>query len=375
MKKTAIILYDYTRLGGVQKVTCNLANLFIENNISLELVISFKAEKRCQYNYPPNLSICLLDNNQSSLAEIIRKHGIENVIIQVEDLKWSAEIADMVSDLGCNVYCVLHNTPLYWLKKYYTFRQLFMTPRAVFQYLKFYLYWKPLHYKLFKRIIDKYYVICVSEAAEQELLNALSISSQPNICHIYNPLTQSNESNKPNFVDKQNMIVYAGRMSYDKRVLSLLKAWKKIYKIQPSWSLYILGDGPEYSKLLSYKSRNSLQNIEIPGSVDNVEDYLYKSKISVLLSMYEGLPTCILEAIYNSNAIIATNSDGGIHDLLKNNYNGYMLNNLRVNTLAETLCKLMNDENLCDKMCNNSSQLYNTIHSKDTISSWKSILK
>lgn len=375
MKKTAIILYDYTCLGGVQKVTCNLANLFIENDVPLELIISVKAEKRCQYNYPPNLAICVLDNNHSSLTEIIKKYGIENVIIQVEDLKWSVKIADVVSRLGCNVYCVLHNTPLYWLKKYYTFKQLLMSLRAVFQYLKFYLYWKPLHYKLFKLIIDKYYVICVSEAAELELLNAMSISPQPNICHIYNPLTQSNESIPPNFVDKQNMIVYAGRMSYDKRVLYLLKAWKKIYKLKPSWSLCILGDGPEYSKLLSYKNRYSLQNVEIPGSVDNVEDYLLKSKISVLLSMYEGLPTCILEAIYNSNAIIATNSDGGIHDLLKNNFNGFMQNNLSVDTLSETLCKLMDDEELCEKMCKNSSQLYNTILNKDTIGSWKSILK
>ncbi len=375
MKKTAIILNDYTRLGGVQKVTCNLANLFIENNVPLELIISFKAEKRCQYNYPPNLTICLLDENQSSLAEIIRKHGIENVIIQVEDLKWSAEIADIASGLGCNVYCVLHNTPLYWLKKYYTFRQLLMTPRAFFQYLKFYLYWKPLHYNLFKKLIERYYVICVSEAAEKELLNALNISPQPNICHIYNPLTRSNESNKLKFADKQNTIVYAGRMSYDKRVLYLLKAWKNIYKTQTEWQLYILGDGPEYSKLLSYKNRHALQNVHLPGSVNNVDDYLYKSKISVLLSMYEGLPTCILEAINNSNAIIATNSDGGIHDLLKNDYNGFMLNNLRVDTLTETFCKLMNDEGLCEKMCNNSFHLYNTILSKNTICSWKSILK
>ena len=374
MKNTAIILYDYTRLGGVQKVTCNLANLFVENNFPLELIISFKAEKRCQYNYPPYLKICLLDSN-TSLSEIIRKHGIENVIIQVEDLKWSTEIAGIVSGLGCNVYYVLHNTPLYWLKKYYTFKHLLKSPRAAFQYLKFYLYWKPMHYKLFKLIIDRYYVVCVSETAELELLKAMDVSTKPNICYIYNPLSISNERIKPIFEEKQKMIVYAGRMSYDKRVMYLLKAWKKIYKTYPDWELYVLGDGPEYSRLTSFMKQHSLQNVYMPGSVNNVEDYLRKSRISVLLSMYEGLPTCILEAISYRNAIIGTKSDGGIHDLLKDNYNGVVLNILNVDTLTEALCKLMNDDQLCETMGNNSSQLYYSILCKDIINSWRSILK
>ena len=374
MKNTAIILYDYTRLGGVQKVTCNLANLFVENKLPLELIISFKAEKRCQYNYPRNLKICLLEN-KASLSEIIRKHGIDNVIIQVEDLKWSTEITDIVSGLGCNVYCVLHNTPIYWLKKYYSFKQILTSPHAALQYLKFYLYWKPLHYKLFKLIIDRYYVVCVSKTAELELLKAMKIGPKPNICHIYNPLTNSKESNQPCYVDKQKMIVYAGRMSYDKRVMYLLKAWKVIYKSYPDWHLYILGDGPEYSKLVTYQSRHLLQNVHIPGSVDNVEDYLIKSRISVLLSMYEGLPTCILEAISCNNAIVATNSDGGIHDLLKNGYNGFFLNKLKVPALTDALLKLMNDDKLCEKLCNNSSLLYDSILSQDTTSNWISILK
>jgi len=374
MKKTAIILFDYTLLGGVQKITCNLANLFIENNFPLDLIISFKAEEICRYNYPPNLKICQFDN-RASLSEIIKKNRIENIIIQVEDLKWSTEIADTVSRLGCKVYCVLHNTPLYWLKKYYTFKQLLSSPLAALQYLKFYLYWKPLHYRLFKLIIDMYYVVCVSKTAEIELLKALKINHKPNVCHIYNPLTSPKESVKSSYVDKKNIIVYAGRMSYDKRVLFLLKAWKNLFKTQPDWQLYILGDGPEYSKLISYKSRHSLQNVHIPGRVDNVEDYLSIAKISALLSMYEGLPTCILEAVYYNNAIIATNSDGGIHDLLKDNYNGFILKTLDVNALTEALRKLMMDDQLCEKMGNNSSQLYNSILSEDTINRWKSILE
>ena len=325
MNGVAILIYDYSLLGGVQKVTLNLTNLLLQNGISVKCLISLQSTNDIQYEYPIDIEIIHNDYpTAQQLENIVAKYEISHVIAQVENLKLFYPVIRNLSALGCKVFPVLHNTPYYWIKKYYDWQQYITSPRFLVQYLKMALYWKPLHMKLFRSIVSRYGMICVGRQAKKELCHILKLPEDtPQIRYICNPIDISPLEGEG---EKENIMVYAGRLSFEKRPMLMLKLWKNLCAIHPDWRFIILGDGPDRKKMERYISRHHMERIELPGTVRNVTEYLKRSKISVLLSKYEGLSTSMLEAAYNNNALIVARSDGGAVDIVADQLNGFIIN-------------------------------------------------
>jgi len=91
--------------------------------------------------------------------------------------------------------------------------------------------------------------------------------------------------------------------------------------------LTIIGDGNDKEKLEILTSKRGLEeHITFLGKIDNSE--VYKSLISkdifILMSENEGLPISIIEAMRSSLAIITT-KNSGMPEIVKNGYNGLLL--------------------------------------------------
>ena len=121
----------------------------------------------------------------------------------------------------------------------------------------------------------------------------------------------------------------------------MLRLWKDVSDKYPDWNFYILGDGPDRRAMERYIVSNHLQRVHLQGSVTNVADFLNESKISLLLSKYEGLPTSILEAGVSLNALVVAQNDGGTSDIVKNGENGYIINVSDYYSLKNHLITLM----------------------------------
>ncbi len=93
---------------------------------------------------------------------------------------------------------------------------------------------------------------------------------------------------------KENYIVYAGRISKEKGVEEVIKAYKKAKTI--NLSLRIIGDGPELNYL---KKKYDIKNISFMGEVNNKEvlEIIQKSKAVITgTKLFEGQPTLLCEA-------------------------------------------------------------------------------
>ncbi|MEM4005727.1 MAG: glycosyltransferase family 4 protein, partial [Desulfurococcaceae archaeon] len=104
-------------------------------------------------------------------------------------------------------------------------------------------------------------------------------------------------------------------------------------------SLLIVGDGPDYSKLLKLVS--SLQLTESIRILRRVNDdflvYIYKvADLFVLPSYYEGLPTVILESFSSGLPIIATKVFG-VPWLIKSSKAGILIKPGDYVALAEAI--------------------------------------
>lgn len=117
--------------------------------------------------------------------------------------------------------------------------------------------------------------------------------------------------------DKQNIIIAVGRMHSIKRQWHLIKAFRRIKEMRPDSKLILLGEGelrPELEKLV--KQSGLTEDVEMPGNVKNVHEYLAKAKVFAMTSRFEAMPCSVLEALSAGVPVVSCDSPGGIREEL-----------------------------------------------------------
>ncbi len=113
--------------------------------------------------------------------------------------------------------------------------------------------------------------------------------------------------------------------------------------------LTIVGSGLQENKLKSLsRSLNLDSHINFTGSVPNkdVANYYLNSSIVVVPSTcMENSPIVIYEALSFGKPVIATNR-GGNPDLIRNGYNGFLVNANNSEELADAVVKILHEKNV-----------------------------
>lgn len=139
--------------------------------------------------------------------------------------------------------------------------------------------------------------------------------------------TVDTEYYKPALVDEEFDFIFVGRLFYYKRVDMILKCVHEIVKIVPSLNCVIVGDGPEKSKLINLANTYGIStNVKFVGKQNAVKHWLLKSKIFVMTSETEGLPTALMEAMSCERLVVVPNV-GNIASLVTDGSNGFLVNN------------------------------------------------
>ena len=167
-------------------------------------------------------------------------------------------------------------------------------------------------------------IVTVSEGVAEDLKQiGLSNSS---IRVIHNPvvtpelLARSQESaDHAWFAPGEPPVVIAvGRLTKQKDFPTLLKAFAQVRK-QRSTRLMILGEGEERSSLEALIQELGIaDSVSLPGFVSNPFAYLSRSAVFVLSSLFEGLPTVLIEAMAVGTSVVATNCKSGPMEILDN---------------------------------------------------------
>jgi glycosyltransferase involved in cell wall biosynthesis len=144
--------------------------------------------------------------------------------------------------------------------------------------------------------------------------------------------------------------------------------------------LRLLGDGTEtLADIQALVNEHGLKKkVTFVGFTTEVVNYLKQADICILMSHSEGLPLSILEAMSIGLPIIASNV-GGISKLIKQEYNGFLVERKDIEDLTEKIKLLMNSPTLRREMGKNSRSLYEKEFQLDkmvdkTIAVYQSIL-
>ncbi|TXK91240.1 glycosyltransferase family 4 protein, partial [Parageobacillus sp. SY1] len=149
-----------------------------------------------------------------------------------------------------------------------------------------------------------------------------------------------------------------------KNHIYLLRNWKNILNRYPNVHCLIVGTGRKEDDLKKYVEQNKLRNIHFLGFREDIPEILSQSDIITLLSLHEGLPRCIMEAMVSGKPLVVTNVRGS-RDLVKHGANGFVVDLEDDQSLVESFVKLINDKDLREKMGQASLkeiQSYNLAH-------------
>lgn len=160
-----------------------------------------------------------------------------------------------------------------------------------------------------------------------------------------------------NNIEKKNFkICCIARHVKQKSLDFLIKSFHEFQKKNKNSVLILVGSGPETSNLKKLSSELSIDEkiIWIKFS-DNIRDIIEFSDVFALTSEYEGLGLVLLEAMASNTPIIATNASA-IPEVIKNNYNGLLIEHLNQKDLVNKLNRIK-VESLAKKFCFNSKLL------------------
>lgn len=141
----------------------------------------------------------------------------------------------------------------------------------------------------------------------------------------------------------------------------LLEVATKLKKTKPDWTFHLVGKDFEdnYSKQIRalVLDKNLESNVFIYGSKNDINNILNQSDIAILTSKSEGLPIALIEYGLSKKPVVSTKV-GEIPLIIKDGFNGFIVNSNDVENFYQKILKFIEEEDLCIQMGN---ALYQTV--------------
>lgn len=181
----------------------------------------------------------------------------------------------------------------------------------------------------------------------------------------------------PEPVEKQYDLVTVARFDPAKKLDNFLQIIDNVKTKKPNIKVALVGDGPLKNRLRNLSRELDIEaNVDFVGYKENVEYYYNSSRIFVLTSEREGLPMVVLEAMGCALPCVISNV-GDVPDLAVDGYNAIVVDDYDdTEKYVEGILKLLNDENLYNKISGNT---YKTVREKYSYKNaknvWEKILR
>lgn len=204
-------------------------------------------------------------------------------------------------------------------------------------------------------------ITCPSNATREELLNngfkqPLKIISNGIDFSIFD--NKDSKNIKEKYSKNKKLLLYVGRIAHEKNLFYLLECLKLVLKKIPNVNLLIVGGGPQFNDVKNKVKELGLDNnVIMTGSIDHkilVKSGIYgAADLFVTASPTETQGITTLEAQVNGVVCLGVNK-GGIKDLIKDGYNGYLVELNDKKDFCDKIIKLLKDKELYSKMKKNT---------------------
>lgn len=294
--------------GGAERVVINLLKEMVLQGISLDLILA-TAEGPLLSQIPEQIRVIDLAVGRVikailPLSRYLRKYKPQALISHMAHANVISVLAKELARTDTKLVLVEHNTLS-------ASKSQLMRAKLV-----------PLLMKLVYPRAN--HLVGVSQAVSDDLEAQLSLKKSK-VKTIYNPVVNDNLIAKAKaplehswFTENAPPVFVAvGRLTVQKDFASLIKAFALLRKKKMA-RLIILGEGELRAELeVLIKKLSIADDVSMPGFVANPYAYMSKANAFVLSSLWEGLPTVLIEAMACGCPVISTDCPSGPEEILE----------------------------------------------------------
>ena len=350
-KKILFILQNFEG-GGAERVFIHIANGFYEQGYEVSFLLG---NKTGVYFDLVNPDIRILELKAKSLFSyllklptIFKRNNYSHIFTASDNISIAAVIIKKFTRVKPVIICTLH---------YNLHFMLSLLPWANRQ-------WVRLSNKYFITHADKLVAVSMGVA---EGFKKGTCKQVVQLQTIYNPVFDEEiyvKATKPVTEDLFNSgkktLLTVGRLSKQKNQQCLLKAFSKLVQTDKNIQLIILGIGPlerELKKLTA--DLDLMDSVHFLGFKQNPFNYIQRSDLFVLSSLFEGLPTVIIESMALGINVVSTNCFSGPAEILGEGKLGWLCSVNDADDLAEKIIKALEKPKQREELIN-AAQQYNT---------------
>lgn len=352
MKKVRLLFVLPTlKGGGAERVVCNLMNGLNKDIFEINLFLFNK--KGVYWNLiDKKINIFLASKKENiskfSIISSLYKTGKDMDIIV-------ASMELMPTYMAVMVAILLRKKVIGWV--HINIDSILNDKNKIIRFLH-----RNILLKFFYNKLDR--IIAVSNGAKENISRYLNDKNRNRVECIYNPIkiNEIKEKAKEKIEEKieNPFIIGIGRLERQKNFILLIKAYRILLDRGIKHNLIILGQGSQKEYLINeVKNLNMEEKVKFLGFKENPYKYLNQADVFIQSSIYEGLPTVLIEALVLNVPVVATNCPDGANEILDNGKYGLLIKMNDEEALADAIEKILNDKDLQKKY---------KIKSKDAIS-------
>jgi len=164
---------------------------------------------------------------------------------------------------------------------------------------------------------------------------------------IYNPCRFCK---KENFEYNNNTLISVCRFEDQKDPMMLLKIAKELSNRKFSYTFNIFGSGSMKDKMLKYKEKYNLNNVNIISGVTDLVPYYSKSDLYIITSKFEGYPLTVIESTTLSIPVIWMEMSDPTSTIMINNENGFIIPKRDPKLFADKIIETLSNKDELKKL-------------------------
>jgi glycosyltransferase involved in cell wall biosynthesis len=145
--------------------------------------------------------------------------------------------------------------------------------------------------------------------------------------------------------------IIVGRYTEAKGYDYMIEAWRIVHQKHPDWTIHTYAMGEEEERVRAKIQSYGLQDTIImnPPTDDIMSEYL-NSSICVVSSVFEGFSMVLIEAMACGLPCVSFDCPYGPRNIINDGEDGYLVEYLNTEALADSICKLIEDKELRNEM-------------------------